>query len=154
MGTTIYISEETKALLDKLKTGSYDSVIRKLVNMNNPNQVYPREIKNLTITVPASTKITREENKIILDEDVRITRVYVYFPPGCQYLVEITLGAGKNEFAPKIVSGDGKSVSIEPNIFVPAKTPIWAEITNYDAINPHTPTVEVEVEKIREVEVT
>jgi len=152
-GTTIWVSDETKKLLSKFKTSNYDSVIRKLINMNNPDKVYPREIKNLTVTVPSSTRITREENQIVLDEDVRITKVYIFFPPGCQDLVEIVMGAGSHEFAPKIISGDGKSVSIEPNRFVPAKTPIWAEVTNYDARNPHTPTIEIEIEKIREVEV-
>jgi len=69
----------------------------------------------------------------------------------CEDLVTIVLGVGSHVFAPQIISGDGKSLVLEPNRFVPAKTPIWAEITNYDNTYEHTPTIEIEFERIREV---
>jgi len=134
-----------------MEKSTVENGVRKLM-FNNPNEkIFPREVRSLTCTVPAASRVTREENELVLDEDVRITRVYIFFPPGCEDLVEITMGAGSHVFAPRIISGDGKSVSIEPNRFVPAKTPIWAEITNYDSTYEHTPTIEVEIEKIREV---
>jgi len=113
--------------------------------------VFPREVRSLTVTIPPATRITREENRLVLDEDVRITRVYIYFPPGCEDLVTVVMGAGSHVFAPEIISGDGKSVSFEPNRYVPAKTPIWAELTNYDSTYEHTPTIEIEFERVREV---
>jgi len=146
--TTIAVSRETKQMLEEMKTGSFDETIKRLIK--NQNQ-FPREIRSLTKTVPPSSRITREENRLVFDEDVRIITVYIFFPPGCEDLVEIVMGAGSHVFAPNVISGDGKVVSFSPNLFVGAKTPIWAEITNYDQTYPHTPTIEVEVERIREV---
>lgn len=110
-----------------------------------------REMKSLTYTVPAATLITREDNYIVLDYDCIVRRVLIYFPPGCEDLVTVTVGAGDTTFLSGIVSGDGKSIVAEPMAEVKAKTPIWAEIKNEDTTYSHTPTIEIEVEKIREV---
>jgi len=112
-----------------------------------------RELKSLTTTVPASQKVLRSENYIELDRACRIVRAHVYFPPGCQNLVEVTMGAGDVVFAPKIISGDGKSVSFEVDLTIGPKTPIWAEVANYDAANEHTPTIEVELELLEEAKI-
>jgi len=148
----IRVSDSVYEWLNAVKNAKgLSSINDAIATLKNPNPGFPREVYSLTVTVPASTMITREENYIKFGEDVVITKVYVFFPDGCEDLLTVVLGAGSKEYAPKIISGDNKSLWIEPKLFVPAGTPIWAEIRNEDTTYPHTPTIEVEVEKIGEV---
>ena len=110
--------------------------------------IRPRElVTKLTKTVPPSSMITRYENYVEYPYRVLVISAHVYFPPGCESLVEVTIGAGSSFFAEKIISGDGKDLHFGINRFVEPHTPIWAEITNYDSTYPHTPTIEIEIEK-------
>jgi hypothetical protein len=110
-------------------------------------KIRPRELISLTRTVPPSTKITRFENYVEYPVKVLVVSVHLYFPPGCEDLVDVTLGAGSYIFAERIISGDGKGLSFVVNREVSPYTPIWAEITNYDTTYPHTITTELEIEK-------
>jgi len=146
--TTIWIDRQVAEELRKFGR-TYEDGIRYLLIHRNPGG--PREVKPLTVTVPPETFITRNENYITLGVDVVVRRVYIFFPDGCEDLVTCTVGAGNKEFITNVISGDNKRLSPEVNQFVPAKTPIWAEVRNEDTTYPHTPTIEVEIEKIREV---
>ena len=110
-------------------------------------KIRPRELISLTKTVPPSSKITRFENYVEYPVKVLVVSVHIFTPRGCQDLVEITLGAGSSIFAEKIISGDDKNIAFGVNREVEPHTPIWAEISNYDTTYPHTPTIELEIEK-------
>jgi hypothetical protein len=106
-----------------------------------------RELRSLTYTVPPASKVTRFENFFAYREPIKVIKVHVFFPPGCEDLVEVTMGSGFSIFAPLIKSGDGKTVEFEVNKELPPFTPVWAEITNYDTTYSHTVTIEVEIER-------
>jgi len=115
-----------------------------------------RRIKLLDIVLSPIHKIEREwyEGEVY-NLEVEPYNTYIanfVCVHNCEDLLTVVLGAGSKEYAPKIISGDNKSLWIEPKLFVPAGTPIWAEIRNEDTTYPHTPTIEVEVEKIGKVE--
>jgi len=110
-------------------------------------KIRPRRLINLTKKVTPSMMITRYENFVEFPYRVLVVSAHIFFPPGCEDLVEITIGAGNVIFADRIISGDGKDLLFGISRFVEPHTPIWAEIANYDLKEPHTPTIEIEVEE-------
>ena len=110
-------------------------------------KIRPRRLIIFTKKVPPSSMITRYENYVEFPYKVLVINAHLYFPPGCEDLVEVSIGAGSLIFAEKIVSGDGKDLHFGINRFVEPHTPIWSEILNYDTTYPHTPTIELEIEK-------
>jgi hypothetical protein len=110
-------------------------------------RIRTRRLIVFTKKVPPSSMITRYENYVEFPYKVLVVSAHLYFPPGCEDLVEVSIGAGSYIFADRIASGDGKDLHFGVNRFVEPHTPIWVEISNYDLKEPHTPTIEIEIEE-------
>ncbi len=133
----IRVDEETKALLDELKPayGTYGNVIKNLSSQ------LPY-VLSLTVSVPPQTWVERKDNSKPVPFTARVLSCNIFFPPGCEDLVQVRIGIGDSALSDWIRSGDNKQLTIPINKEVIRNTEIWAEIQNLDTANAHTPTIE------------
>jgi hypothetical protein len=131
------VRSDTKELLDSLRNryGSYDNAIKAAIT----SVPY---VLSLTKTVPASTWIEKSDNYKEVPFASNVLNCNIFFPPGCQDLVQVRIGIGNDTLTDWILSGDGKNLSIPINKPVARGTIIWAEIQNLDTTYDHTPTIE------------
>jgi len=151
-GTTIWVKQDTKDMLEKIKNkaklDSLDSVIRHLIPNPNPGEKETFTI-SLTVTVPPATFITLRDNFKPAPFDGILRNATIFFPPGSEDLIFVKVGAGDEALTDFIQSGDGKLLNIPLNKFVKKDTNIWAEIQNKDISFPHTPTIEIVIERAK-----
>jgi len=104
---------------------------------------------SLTVIVPPSSMILRTENYREFSERIRIRKISIHFPPGCQDLVKLLIGVG-NDYITKnwIESADDKRLEIDEDITVEPRTRIWAEVMNEDIQYPHKVGIDFEYEYI------
>jgi len=134
---TIKVRSDTKELLESLRNsyGSYDNAIKAAIT----SVPY---VLSLTKTVPASTWLEKSDNYKLAPFAANVLSCNIFFPPGCQDLVQVRIGIGDSALTDWILSGDGKNLSIPINKPVARGTIIWAEIQNLDTTYEHTPTIE------------
>ena len=119
----------------------------------NEKQVYESSIVftfSLTVTVPPSSMILRSENYREFDRRIKIRKISIYFPPGCQDLVKVLIGVGNSYITQNwIVSSDDKRLEITPyNTIVEQGTIVWAEVINEDVEYPHKVDIDFEAQYI------
>lgn len=79
-----------------------------------------------------------------------IKKILRHWPAGCNALVDVAVGAGNKRILPEsgfVALNDATPVFDNLSIPVSQAEPIWVELQNGDAINPHTITVTVTVEE-------
>lgn len=88
-----------------------------------------------------------QQQGVILNQlppfDGYIREVKIHWPPGCNGFVDVRVGAGTRQFCPfeGFLSLDNVTPTYPFNEYVVHTEPIWVEIQNADAINPHTISV-------------
>lgn len=81
--------------------------------------------------------------------DAVITSVTMHFPPGCNALVDVAVGHSNTQMAP----GEGYIALDEATPVIPMYEVVnigeqlWVEIRNGDAVNPHTISVIVTLQR-------
>lgn len=75
--------------------------------------------------------------------DAVITSIMLHFPPGCNALVDVAIGHGNSQLCPTdgFVALDAATPVIPMRESVKSGEEFWVEIRNGDAINPHTISV-------------
>lgn len=80
----------------------------------------------------------------------RITQVTVHFPGGCNALVQIAFGrSGTRQVVPStgFIALDNATPAFPVDEPVYENEPLYVIIQNGDAVNPHTPSVIVNIEE-------
>jgi len=105
---------------------------------------------SLTVTVPPSSMILRSENYKEFDRRIKIRKISIHFPPGCQDLVKVLVGVGNSYITQNwIESSDDKKLEITPdNQIVEPGTRVWAEVMNEDIQYPHKVDIDFEAQYI------
>jgi len=105
---------------------------------------------SLTAVVPPSSMLLRTENYREFSERIKIRKISIYFPPGCQNLVKLLIGIGNRYITEDWVeSADDKRLEIVPREeIVEPRTRVWAEIINGDLQNQHKVSIDIEAEYI------
>ena len=94
-----------------------------------------------TLTVPAGTTSDNPATATITVEEYTVTRIDIYFPPGCHGLVHVVVFYGAEQLAPKptgkTIIGNAETVSWPEEWQCPEKPATlefrgWAPLTNYN----------------------
>jgi len=93
------------------------------------------------LNVPAGTASDNPATATITVEEYTVTRIDIYFPPGCHGLVHVVVFYGAEQLAPKptgkTIVGNAETVSWPEEWKCPDRPATlefrgWAPLTNYD----------------------
>jgi len=92
---------------------------------------------DLSRTVPAATAIIKNENYKRVWKKGKIEKVIIQFPPGCNFLVEVSFGINNRTILERIKYDDAVIKEVVNEEVKPGDV-VWAEIYNYDSSYDHT----------------
>ena len=102
-------------------------------------------VKSLTTTLAASKWYKPTEIMVRTPFACKIDRIELYYPTGCENLVQLRFGVKSYEYLTDwLTSGDQKSLTLSfDNVELEEGSEIWMEAKNLDTTYTHTPVVEV-----------